>query len=203
MTDDYIDPRVTRSKQALADALLRLCQERGYQNITIQALIEEAQLGYATFHRHYRSIDDLLNSLIKPAWQILSQRIAEQNNLYDESLTLFRFVREYQDLYRIYLSLPRIHPVRVPIDKAALDFLMARYERHNDTKVPFDFSVMVVEAITGRLIHLYLDNIDKYTPEEMADMHFDVALKGSLNTLQLRPGVVLAPESLFREERAS
>ena len=126
MTEDYIDPRVIRSRQALQDALLKLSIERGYLNVSIQAVIEEAQLGYATFHRHYHRIDDLLNSLLQPAWKTLQQRIAEQDTLYDESLALFRFIREYQDLYRIYLSLPRSHPVRLPIDKAALELLVSR-----------------------------------------------------------------------------
>ena len=195
MTTDteYIDPRVNRTRQALADALIRLSLLHGYQYVTIQALIEEAQLGYASFHRHYSNLDDLLASLIAPAWESLKQRIAESDSCTDESLALFRFVREYQDLYRVFLSLPRDHPLRLSIDQETRALFIARYERLNDTKVPFDFSVMVVEAVTERLIRRYLDNIGKYTPEEMADMHFDIAVQGALNTLQLRPGVVMAP----------
>ena len=202
MSETYVDPRVIRSRQLLGEALIRLATERGYENLTIQAVIDESQLGYATFHRHYRSLDELLSSLLQPAWETLKQRIDEQETLYDEALTLFRFIKENQDLYRIHLSLPRRHPVRHPIEKAALDLLITRWERHNDTKVPYDFSVLVVEAITGRLIHLYLDNIDKYTPEEMADMHYDTVLKAAMNTLQLRPGYVLAPESRSRGGQA-
>ena len=197
MSEEYVDPRVIRSRQLLGETLVRLATERGFQNLTIQAVIDECQLGYATFHRHYRSLDELLASQLKPAWETLKQRISEQGTLYDESLALFRFIKEYQDLWRIHLSLPRRHPVRLPIKRAAYDLLVTRWERHNDTKVPFDFSVLIVEAITGRLIHLYLDNIDKYTPEDMADMHYDTVLKASMNTLQLRPGYVLAPEHIL------
>ena len=193
MTTDYIDPRVHRTRQALSDALVRLALRQGYENVSIQAVVDEAQLGYASFHRHYRSLDDLLASLIMPVWETLKRRIAASDSCIDESLALFRFVKEYQDLYRIYLSLPRDHSLRLPIDQETRALFVARYERLNETKVPFDFSVMVVEAVTDRLIRRYLDNIDKYTPEEMADMHFDIAVQGALNTLQLRPGVVLAP----------
>lgn len=66
MTTDYIDPRVHRTRQALRDALLRLALRRGYENVSIQAVVDEAQLGYASFHRHYRSLDNLLASQIMP-----------------------------------------------------------------------------------------------------------------------------------------
>ena len=185
----YIDPRKIHSRQKLKEALTSLTLERGFEGIAIQTLTDHANVGYATFHRHYRSLDELLASQLKPAWETLKQRISERGTLYDESLALFRFIKEYQDLYRIHLSLPRRHPVRLPIERAAYDLLVTRWERHNDTKVPFDFSVLIVEAITGRLIHLYLDNIDKYTPEDMADMHYDTVLKASMSTLQVAPGL--------------
>jgi len=203
MSKDYVDPRVIRTRQLFGAALIRAATERGFENLTIQAVVDEAQLGYASFHRHYRSLDELLASIVTPAWETLHQRIAEQDTLYDESLALFQFILEYQDIYRIYLSLPRSSPVRQPIDEAALALLTARYERQNDTKVPFELSLMAVEALTGRLIRLYLDNIHKYSPKEMADMHLDFVLKSALNTLQLRQGVVLAPQSLVPEGDAS
>ncbi len=40
MTTDYIDPRVIRTRQALGDALVRLSAQRGYENLTIQAVTD-------------------------------------------------------------------------------------------------------------------------------------------------------------------
>ena len=131
--------------------------------------------------------------MILPAWKTLKRRVSEQETCQDESLALFRFVTEHQDLYRIYLSLPSDHPLRQAIDQETRALFITRYERLNDTKVPFDFSVMIVEAVTERLIRRYLDNIDKYRPEEMADMHYDIAVQSALNTMKLREGWVLAP----------
>lgn len=50
---------------------------------------------------------------------------------------------------------------------------------------------MIVEAVTERLIRRYLDNINKYTPEEMADMRFDIAVQSALNTMKLREAWIL------------
>ena len=177
-----LNPRVARSRRALADALVTLSQERGYKNVTITDVTQAANVSYSTFFRHYDSLDDLLASLIFPAFDELKERVSRQQTIYDEALELFHFVQEHQDLYRIYLSLPKRHTIRETIDRAALDLVAAHCERHEQTEVPFELSVEIVEAITGRLIHLFLDNVDGYTPEQMASMHYDLVVKGAAAT---------------------
>lgn len=117
-----------------------------------------------------------MTSVVVPAFDELKRRVSEIVSIYDEALALFRFVGEYQDLYRIYLSLPKSRPRRQAVDGAALELLAARCEGHQHTAEPFELSIEIVEAITGRLIHLYRDNINTYTPEQMASMHFDLVV---------------------------
>ena len=107
-----MDPRATRSRNRLADSLIRLALERDFEKITIQSLVDDAGLGYATFHRHYRSIDDLLEAILMPVWDALQQSIAEQDTLYDEALMLFRSVKDYPDLWRVLRRLPTSNRVR-------------------------------------------------------------------------------------------
>ena len=85
--------------------------------------------------------------------------------------------------------------MRQAIDKIALELLAERWERHDNTEVPFELSFQIIEALTGRLVHLYLDNIEKYTPEQMADMHYDLVLKMAMSTLKLRDGWTLKTAS--------
>lgn len=174
-----LNPRVARTRRALAHALISLSRVRGYENVTITAVTQTANVSYSTFYRHYESLDDLLASLIVPAFDELKRRVSGQETLYDESLALFSFVQGYQHLYRIFLSLPNSHPIRKIIDRAALELLVSRYEQHEHTTVPFTLAVEIVEAITGRLIHLFLDSIDALTPEHMASMHYDLVVKGA------------------------
>ena len=92
----------------------------------------------------------MLASLISPAFEELKQRVSRQQTLRDEALELFRFVQEHQHLCRIYLSLPKCHPIRQTIDRSALELVAARCERHEHTEVPLELSVEIVEAITGQ-----------------------------------------------------
>jgi AcrR family transcriptional regulator len=57
---DKTDSRVRQTRAALLSALPALMMERGYERITIQNLLERADVGRATFYAHFDSKDDLL-----------------------------------------------------------------------------------------------------------------------------------------------
>ena len=62
MKNDNIDRRVQRTRQLLNEALMALIVEKGYDAITVQNLIDRANLGRSTFYAHYQDKDDLLLS---------------------------------------------------------------------------------------------------------------------------------------------
>lgn len=56
--------RHTRSRQALCTALLALLEEKAFEKITVRDITARADIGYATFFRHYPDKDALLNDLV-------------------------------------------------------------------------------------------------------------------------------------------
>ena len=56
------DRRVRRTRELLRRALLSLIQEQGYERITVQDILDRADVGRSTFYAHYRDKDDLLLS---------------------------------------------------------------------------------------------------------------------------------------------
>ena len=54
------DRRVQRTRMILLDALRTLLMERGYERLTIQAILDRAGVGRATFYTHFKSKDDLV-----------------------------------------------------------------------------------------------------------------------------------------------
>lgn len=54
------DPRFLRTRAALRDALFRTLHRMELAHVTVQTLVAEAGIGYATFFRHFASIDALL-----------------------------------------------------------------------------------------------------------------------------------------------
>lgn len=59
------DPRVRRTRDTLGDALIALMQERPFDDITVQQVLDRAEVGRSTFYAHYRDKDDLFISDIE------------------------------------------------------------------------------------------------------------------------------------------
>lgn len=55
--------RLTRSRSALLDALLGLLKEKPFDRVTVKEITDTAQVGYATFFRHYVDKEQLLYDL--------------------------------------------------------------------------------------------------------------------------------------------
>lgn len=56
------DRRVRRTQRILHEALISLILDRGYERITVQDILDRADVGRSTFYTHYRDKDDLLLS---------------------------------------------------------------------------------------------------------------------------------------------
>src|ERR1041384_6276150 len=61
-SDKKTDARVRRTRDALGDALVALMQEKPFDTITVQDVLDRAKVGRSTFYSHYSDKDDLLMS---------------------------------------------------------------------------------------------------------------------------------------------
>jgi AcrR family transcriptional regulator len=59
------DRRVRRTRQLLHQALLSLIQEKGFERLSVQNILDRANVGRATFYAHFDSKEDLLVSGIE------------------------------------------------------------------------------------------------------------------------------------------
>lgn len=59
---DSGDRRVRRTRRSLAEALIGLILEQGYDTITVQHVLDRADIGRSTFYAHFRDKESLLLS---------------------------------------------------------------------------------------------------------------------------------------------
>jgi AcrR family transcriptional regulator len=71
-SSDATDRRSQRSQDLLLDALVALMQERGYERLTIQNLLDRAGVGRATFYAHFDSKEQLLANSIARLHQAMA-----------------------------------------------------------------------------------------------------------------------------------
>lgn len=62
VTEPVEDRRVRRTRRILHEALITLILSKGYERITVQDILDRADVGRSTFYAHYRDKDDLLLS---------------------------------------------------------------------------------------------------------------------------------------------
>ncbi len=60
MEKNKIDRRVQKTKKYLTEALIDLILEKGYEKVTIQNIIDKANVGRSTFYSHYENKEQLL-----------------------------------------------------------------------------------------------------------------------------------------------
>lgn len=74
MTDKKPDRRIQRTRLLLQEALLDLIIEKGYEDITIQDIIDRANIGRSTFYSHYTDKEMLLLSNIDQLRDLLKNQ---------------------------------------------------------------------------------------------------------------------------------
>lgn len=63
-TQKPVDRRIQKSKKYLSDAFRALILEKGYEAVTVQEIIDRANVGRSTFYAHFESKEQLLFSLL-------------------------------------------------------------------------------------------------------------------------------------------
>jgi AcrR family transcriptional regulator len=69
-----VDRRVQRTQDSLRAALMALIEEKGFEPLSVQDIIDRANVGRATFYAHFDSKEDLLASGIERLRASLQER---------------------------------------------------------------------------------------------------------------------------------
>jgi AcrR family transcriptional regulator len=63
------DPRVTRTRNLIRDALVMLLGQKPFHDISVQDIAEQATINRATFYAHFEDKYDLLEYLVRDGYQ--------------------------------------------------------------------------------------------------------------------------------------
>lgn len=178
MADLKTDRRSQRTQNSLHEALMLLMQEKRYDDITVQDIIDRANVGRSTFYAHYQDKEDLMTSGLMRLMQILSEMAAEPSVTGEERLLptreLFEHVQENQNLFRGMvrgrgLELFFEKGQEFWIQKITTD-LQARLPKGKQPTVPIPIISQFVAGTFVTILRWWLDNKMPYSPKEMDGM---------------------------------
>ena len=101
------DRRTKRTQAALMRALLDLSTAQPYTDISIRDITERANVGYATFFRHYHTKEALLLDVLSESLTELIRLIeppALQGQLSRAGQRLFAYVADHRTLVQVLLA---------------------------------------------------------------------------------------------------
>lgn len=103
MPQKTTDRRVQRTRQLLQKALSELILDKGYEKVTVQDVIDRANVGRSTFYAHFEDKEQLLLSGFEPLRaqfeEFLSGTTFDNESPWALSLTMFQQVQKQQGGY--------------------------------------------------------------------------------------------------------
>lgn len=183
---DQNDRRVLRTRRLLKQALIELINERSYEEITIRDITDRADIGYATFFRHYDGKDDLMLEIftgIVDELEALPDRHVERY-FEREGYMLFEHVRENHVMYRGILESRSFAP---KFRKHIADMVQMHLYQHAKQipshAIPLEIAANhMVSSILG-LIEWWLSNDMPYSSERMAMVYQRLIIEATWHAL--------------------
>lgn len=169
---DRNDRRVKRTQNLLAKALISLTLEQGYETVTIRDITERADIGYATFFRHYPDKEALLQDVIEVVLaELMALLDGQAQDPEAQGLLIFRYVQEHSELCRVLLSSRSSSALQRQIRAAGVRSTLAQHQSRPDSQVPAEIAANHLVAASIALIQWWLEHTMPYPPERMAAIY--------------------------------
>ena len=200
MQNQRVDRRVQRTRQLLNRALMELIVEKGYDSVTVQDIIDRANLGRSTFYTHYQDKEDLLLSGIDEVVHGLiwgNKAVSKDEHRTGTTPRILwtePIFRHAQEEYQLHKAMFAGRGLEV-MHKEIQNHLCSHIEEQIDQLLPDEKSPPVALSVisnylAGALLTLlvwWLDNNMPYTPERMDALFQELSMPGVWSVLEITP----------------
>ena len=177
------DRRILRTRDTLGDALVALMQEKDFDEITVQEVLDRAGVGRSTFYVHYRDKNDLFLSDVEDFLEklstVLKRRGASAQRLVPVQ-ELFTHIRERHEFYAAMVRSGKVNDVHALGRGYFARSIEERLQAAN-VKSEAVRRTAQAHALAGSLFSLldwWIDKGMKVDPQEMDDLFHHMAWSG-------------------------
>lgn len=186
------DRRVRRTRRILRDALVALVVERGYDRITVQDVLDRADVGRSTFYAHFRDKDALFLSCFDDLRADLRHELdtmAPHQPPTEPTRpvgVLFDHAYRHRDIYRAVCGRPGGNVVTRHVQRLIGELLREHLDSVG-TRMPVE---IVAEYHAGALFNVLSWWVQKdfpYGPQEMSRMCQELTAPSIMASLAAAP----------------
>lgn len=198
--EQFLDPRILRTKVAIQAALIGLIEEKGFEALSVKDLTTRAGINRGTFYLHYQDKYDLLeqieNEIIADIESIV-QRVgpvdAAELKDFDGPLpfiiALFEYLYQHSALMRAFFSLKGDvafqNRIRKVIERNLEKLGFLNHVRMENLLVPSEYLVSYIFSAHMGVVQSWLKKGCRESPYEMALILSQLSIKGPLHATGL------------------
>jgi AcrR family transcriptional regulator len=179
------DRRAARTRRLIKEALADLMHAQRYENITVQDIIDRADIGRSTFYAHYQDKDELVTQFFEEMMESITREAkpgADAGNVALPIADLFRHLKDQASTNAVWLGTRG----REFLFTVGQKYWRRRLERELKARIPVNrtpavpttlVAQMMIGAATS-LLHWWMNNKMPYSPEEMEAMFNRLMMPG-------------------------
>jgi|SRR5689334_10634887 len=179
------DARVRRTRDALGDALVALMQEKPFDTITIQDVLDRAHVSRSTFYSHYSDKDDLLLSDAEEFFESISTALSAHGDKSDRVFPVQEFFTHLADVQPFYKALVKSGKFQENMELARGHFARGIERRLSELprarSIPAGERSAIAFTHAGALLSLltwWLDRGMREPPEKMDELFHRMVWNG-------------------------
>lgn len=172
-----MDRRQQKTRAAIFNAFTRLLKVKKYNTITVQEIIDEANIGRSTFYSHFETKDELLKAICTDIFMhIFSNELtvekthdfSDRTDKLEQKLThiLYHLKDSQKDIAGILSC--ESGELFLQYFKEYLHTMFAKYIVHSPENVPMEFLLNHLAGSFANTIQWWIKNNMADSPEEVA-----------------------------------
>lgn len=184
-----MDRRQQKTREAIFRAFSKLLSSKSYTKITVQEIIDEANIGRSTFYSHFETKDDLLREMCIDLFNHIFSDSLDTEGTHDFSIAagnpnsmithiLYHLRDNKKNIMGILTSESGdlfLHFFKQYLNKLITRHLLKDVERKN-SDVPDDFLLNHISGSFVEMVQWWIKNNMKQSPEELAEYFLSVIL---------------------------
>lgn len=179
-----MDRRMEKTRKAILDAFYKLISKMDYAKISVQKIIDEANIGRSTFYQHFETKDDLLKNMCTDLFEHIFKHDVHKHcselvvfdNTFKEKIThILNHLLEIKKVLKGILS-SESEKIFLQYFRKYLDQIVLTI-KFKECDVPLKFLQNHISGSFIELIKYWVKNDFEETPNQLTDYYLKVLPK--------------------------
>jgi AcrR family transcriptional regulator len=178
------DRRSQRTYLLVSTAMMELLSETPYDAITVQDILDRANIGRSTFYAHYYDKEDVLASITEQMLDLFSQGMQQTEDRLEllPGLELFRHAKQMQKQLQVllkgYSGEVLLKTTQALLSKNIEQNLTSALTEKRSPTVPLEVVSQYLAGAFLNLLKWWIEAEMPYSPERMDEMFQQMAMPG-------------------------